>query len=82
MALDFGAQEFVDLDKDALEDVGGVAKLPVGATLPGRTEQVLWASGARLSFRPRRAAPTRKLAAKRRGLPRSPAKHPRKRGWS
>jgi NADPH:quinone reductase-like Zn-dependent oxidoreductase len=24
MALDFGAQEFVDLDNDALEDVGGV----------------------------------------------------------
>ena len=23
-ALDFGAQEFVDLDNDALEDVGGV----------------------------------------------------------
>ena len=23
-ALDFGAQEFVDLEKDALEDVGGV----------------------------------------------------------
>src|SRR5260370_17556163 len=25
MALDFGAQEFVDLDNDALEDVGGGA---------------------------------------------------------
>ena len=57
-------------------------ELPVGATLPGRTEQVLWVSGARLSFGPRRAAPTRKLAAKRKGLPRSPAKHLRKRGGS
>ena len=42
-------------------------ELPVRATLPGRAEQAPWASGARLSFRPRRAAPTRKLAAKGRG---------------
>jgi NADPH:quinone reductase-like Zn-dependent oxidoreductase len=33
-ALDFGAQEFVDLDSDALEDVGGVAGLVrAGGTL-------------------------------------------------
>ena len=28
-ALDFGAQEFVDLDNDALEDGGGVAGIDV-----------------------------------------------------
>src|SRR5260370_16966101 len=50
MALDFGAQEFVDLDNDALEDVGGcdlvfvvlgagVAKQPAGVLCAGATHR-------------------------------------------
>src|SRR5919201_1854644 len=46
-ALDFGAQEFVDLDKDALEDVGGVDLVfdVIGGDITKRSAGVIRAGG-------------------------------------
>src|SRR5215467_5982216 len=46
-ALDFGAQEFVDLDKDALEDVGGVDLVfdVLGGDIAKRSAGVIRAGG-------------------------------------
>jgi NADPH:quinone reductase-like Zn-dependent oxidoreductase len=46
-ALDFGAQEFIDLDNDALEDVGGVDLVfdVLGGEIAKRSAGVLRASG-------------------------------------
>src|SRR5271155_3251828 len=47
-ALDFGAQEFVDLDNDALEDVGGVDLVfdVIGGAIAKRSAGVIRAGGA------------------------------------
>src|SRR5438132_4710182 len=47
MALDFGAQEFVDLDNDALEDVGGVDLVfdVLGGDIAKRSAGVIRAGG-------------------------------------
>ena len=46
-ALDFGAQEFVDLDNDALEDVGGVDLVfdVLGSDVAKRSAGVIRAGG-------------------------------------
>ena len=46
-ALDFGAQEFVDLDNDALEDVGGVDLVfdVIGGDIQKRSARVIRAGG-------------------------------------
>src|ERR1051326_1346108 len=46
-ALDFGAQEFVDLDNDALEDVGGVDLVfdVLGGDIPKRSVGLIRAGG-------------------------------------
>src|SRR5262252_8422701 len=46
-ALDFGAQEFVDLDNDALEDVGGVDLVfdVIGGEIGKRSAGVIWPGG-------------------------------------
>jgi NADPH:quinone reductase-like Zn-dependent oxidoreductase len=47
-ALDFGAQEFVDLDNDALEDVGGVDLVfdVIGGDIQKRSARLIRARGA------------------------------------
>ena len=61
-ALDFGAQEFVDLDNDGLEDVGGVdlvfdvlggdiAKRSAGVIRAGGTLVTIWPAASRLTSR-------------------------------
>jgi len=47
LALDFGAQEFVDLDKDAIEDVGGVDLVfdVLGGEIAKRSAGVIRAGG-------------------------------------
>src|SRR6201988_3788553 len=46
-ALGFGAQEFVDLDHDALEDVGGVDLVfdVIGGDIQRRSPGLVWAGG-------------------------------------
>jgi NADPH:quinone reductase-like Zn-dependent oxidoreductase len=46
-ALDFGAQEFVDLDNDALEDVGGVELVfdVIGGVIQKRSASLIRAGG-------------------------------------
>jgi NADPH:quinone reductase-like Zn-dependent oxidoreductase len=46
-ALDFGAQEFVDLDNDALEDVGGVDLVfdVIGGDIAKRSARLIRAGG-------------------------------------
>src|SRR4029077_312282 len=46
-ALDFGAQEFVDLEKDALEDVGGVDLVfdVIGGDIQKRSASLIRAGG-------------------------------------
>jgi NADPH:quinone reductase-like Zn-dependent oxidoreductase len=50
-ALDFGAQEFVDLDKDALEDVGGVDLVfdVIGGDIQRRSAGLIRAGGVLVS---------------------------------
>jgi NADPH:quinone reductase-like Zn-dependent oxidoreductase len=50
-ALDFGAQEFVDLEKDALEDVGGVDLVfdVIGGDIGKRSARLVRAGGAVVS---------------------------------
>ena len=50
-ALDFGAQEFVDLDSDALEDVGGVESVVdvIGGDIGKRSVGVIRAGGTLVS---------------------------------
>jgi NADPH:quinone reductase-like Zn-dependent oxidoreductase len=51
-ALDFGAQEFVDLDNDALEDVGGVDLVfdVIGGDVQKRSAGLLRAGGTLVSI--------------------------------
>ena len=41
-ALDFGAQEFVDLDNDALEDVGGVDLVSMSSAATSKSGPRVW----------------------------------------
>src|SRR4029077_8455484 len=64
-ALDFGAQEFVDLDNDALEDVGGVDLVfdVIGGDIQKRSAGVIRAGGTLVTLvRPARARPADGLA--------------------
>ena len=51
-ALDFGAQEFVDLDNDVLEDVGGVDLVfdVIGADIGNRSARLVRAGGTLVSI--------------------------------
>src|SRR3954470_8502708 len=51
-ALDFGAQEFVDLDNDALEDVGGVDLVfdVIGGDTAKRSARLIRAGGTLVSI--------------------------------
>jgi NADPH:quinone reductase-like Zn-dependent oxidoreductase len=51
-ALDFGAQEFVDLDNDALEDVGGVDLVfdVIGSDIQKRSAGLIQAGGTLVSI--------------------------------
>src|SRR5499425_934740 len=51
-ALDFGAQEFVDLDKDALEDVGGIDLVldVIGGDVQKRSARLIRAGGTLVSI--------------------------------
>ena len=51
-ALDFGAQEFVDLDNDALEDVGGVDLVfdVIGGDIGKRSAALIRAGGTLVSI--------------------------------
>src|SRR5256885_4470165 len=60
-ALDFGAPEFVDLDSDALEDVGGVDLVfdVIGGDIQKRSAGLIRAGGTLVSIvRPAEARPT------------------------
>src|SRR5438045_7260695 len=61
-ALDWGAQEFVDLDNDALEDVGGVDLVfdVIGGDIQKRSAGLIRAGGTLVSIvgPPRRGPPT------------------------
>jgi NADPH:quinone reductase-like Zn-dependent oxidoreductase len=64
-ALDFGAMEFVDLDRDALEDVGGVDLVfdVIGGEIGKRSAGLIWAGGAVVSVvGPPEARPAEGLA--------------------
>ena len=64
-SLDFGAQEFVDLDNDALEDVGGVDLVfdVIGGDIQKRSARVIRAGGTLVSVvGPTEARPTDGLA--------------------
>jgi NADPH:quinone reductase-like Zn-dependent oxidoreductase len=64
-ALDFGAQEFVDLDNDALEDVGGVDLVfdVIGGDIQKRSAKMVRAGGTLVSIvGPAEARPTDGLA--------------------
>jgi NADPH:quinone reductase-like Zn-dependent oxidoreductase len=52
MALDFGAQEFVDLENDALEDVGGVDLVfdLIGGDIGRRSARLVRAGGTLVSI--------------------------------
>src|SRR4051812_28188778 len=63
-ALDFGAQEFVDLDSDALEDVGGVELVfdVLGGDIGRRSARLVRAGGTLVSVvGPTEARPTQGL---------------------
>src|SRR3954462_5774018 len=63
-ALDFGAQEFVDLKNDALEDVGGVDLVfdVLGGDIQRRSERLIRAGGPRVTITgPTEARPTQGL---------------------
>jgi NADPH:quinone reductase-like Zn-dependent oxidoreductase len=61
-ALDFGAQEFIDLENDALEDVGGVDLVfdVIGGDIGKRSAGLVRAGGTLVTTagRPRRGPPT------------------------
>src|SRR5262250_1561524 len=60
-ALDFGAQEFVDLEKDALEDIGGVDLVfdVIGGDIGKRSARLVRAGGTLVSIvGPSEARPT------------------------
>ena len=64
-ALDFGAQEFVDLDNDALEDVGGVDLVfdVIGGDIGKRSARLIRAGGTLVSIMgPSEARPVDGLA--------------------
>jgi NADPH:quinone reductase-like Zn-dependent oxidoreductase len=64
-ALDFGAQEFVDLDNDVLEDVGGVDLLfdLIGGDIGKRSARLVRAGGTLMSIAgPAEARPANGLA--------------------
>jgi NADPH:quinone reductase-like Zn-dependent oxidoreductase len=63
-ALDFGAQEFVDLDNDALEDVGGVDLVfdVLGGDIAKRSAGLIRAGGTLVTITgPTEARPTQGL---------------------
>jgi NADPH:quinone reductase-like Zn-dependent oxidoreductase len=65
VALDFGAQEFVDLDNDALEDVGGVDLVfdVIGGVIQKRSAGLVRAGGTLVTIvGPPQARPTDGLA--------------------
>jgi NADPH:quinone reductase-like Zn-dependent oxidoreductase len=69
-ALDFGAQEFVDLDNDTLEDVGGVDLVfdVIGGDIGKRSAGVVRAGGMLVTIAgPPEAQPTGGLAVDRPG---------------
>jgi NADPH:quinone reductase-like Zn-dependent oxidoreductase len=69
-ALDFGAQEFVDLDNDTLEDVGGVDLVfdMIGGDIGKRSAGVVRARGTLVTIAgPPEAQPTGGLAVDRPG---------------
>jgi NADPH:quinone reductase-like Zn-dependent oxidoreductase len=69
-ALDFGAQEFVDLDNDTLEDVGGVDLVfdVIGGDIGKRSAGVVRAGGTLVTIAgPPEAQPTGGLAVDRPG---------------
>jgi NADPH:quinone reductase-like Zn-dependent oxidoreductase len=51
-ALDFGAREFVDLDNDALEDVGGIDLVfdVIGGNIQNRSAGLIRAGGTLVSI--------------------------------
>jgi NADPH:quinone reductase-like Zn-dependent oxidoreductase len=64
-ALDFGAQEFVDLDNDALEDIGGVDLVfdVIGGDIGKRSTRLIRAGGTLVSIvGPAEARPAEGLA--------------------
>ena len=63
-ALDFGAQEFVDLENDALEDVGGVDLVfdVIGGDIQKRSARLIRAGGTRCRRGPPEARPADGLA--------------------
>src|SRR5262249_53902710 len=64
-ALDFGAQEFVDLDNDALEDIGGVDLVfdVIGGDIQKRSASLIRAGGTLVTVvGPPEARPTDGLA--------------------
>jgi NADPH:quinone reductase-like Zn-dependent oxidoreductase len=64
-ALDFGAQEFVDLDNDALEDIGGVDLVfdIIGGDIGKRSARLIRAGGTLVSIvGPAEARPAEGLA--------------------
>jgi NADPH:quinone reductase-like Zn-dependent oxidoreductase len=64
-ALDFGAMEFVDLDNDALEDVGGVDLVfdVIGGDIQTRSARLIRAGGTLVTIAgPAEARPTNGLA--------------------
>jgi NADPH:quinone reductase-like Zn-dependent oxidoreductase len=64
-ALDFGAQEFVDLDNNVLEDVGGVDLVfdVIGGDIGKRSASLIRAGGTLVSIvGPREARPADSLA--------------------
>jgi NADPH:quinone reductase-like Zn-dependent oxidoreductase len=64
-ALDFGAQEFVDLDNDALEDVGGVDLVfdVIGGDIAKRSAGLIRAGGTLVTITgPSEARPANGLA--------------------
>ena len=64
-ALDFGAQEFVDLEKDALEDIGGVDLVfdVIGGDIGKRSAGLIRAGGTLVTI----AGPDRGAARRRLG---------------
>ena len=71
-ALDFGANEFVDLETDALEDVGGVDLVfdVIGGDIGKRSARLIRAGGTLVSIvGPRRGRPRGRLRCRVRSCP-------------
>ena len=72
-ALDFGAQEFVDLDNDALEEVGGVDLVfdVIGGDIQRRSASLIRAGGTLVTVRAARGAARRRTGSRLRRRVRS-----------